>query len=83
MSKGLRAKLRSKRWIKNHLINKFGAVCSYCGTTLETMKDITLDHIQPVSKGGSDLLDNFQLACYDCNHMKSDMPLEEFLEYQQ
>ena len=33
---------------------------------------IDLDHIVPVSKGGSDELDNLQLLCRKCNGKKSD-----------
>lgn len=42
------------------------------------MKDITFDHIVPVSKGGLDELPNFGLAHYHCNRAKDDMTLEEF-----
>lgn len=47
------------------------------------MHDITLDHIVAKARGGSDLLDNLQLACYKHNHEKDSMTQEEFLEFQE
>ena len=46
------------------------------------MKDITFDHIIPISKGGDDLLENYQLAHYHCNQIKNDMTPEEFVIFQ-
>ena len=33
-------------------------------------KDLTLDHIDPVSKGGTNDLSNLQLLCHNCNSIK-------------
>lgn len=46
------------------------------------MKDITFDHILPLSKGGFDELENYQLAHWKCNQAKGDMTQEEFDEFQ-
>lgn len=40
-----------------------------CGRLL-TREEITLDHIQPRSWGGSDDLENLQIMCQPCNHAK-------------
>lgn len=40
--------------------------CAYCGST----ENLTLDHITPRSKGGSDRLTNVVCACRSCNHDK-------------
>jgi len=40
-----------------------GGACLVCGTT----ERLTLDHIIPFSKGGSDTLDNLRTLCMSCN----------------
>lgn len=53
-----------------HLINKNGAICSLCDKPIETMKDCTIDHIIPISKGGLTTIENCQLAHRSCNISK-------------
>ncbi len=40
--------------------------CAYCGTN----KDLTIDHIMPVSRGGKTNFDNCIAACRPCNNKK-------------
>ena len=40
--------------------------CAFCGCEL-TDKTATVDHIVPLARGGSNWLDNLQLACKKCN----------------
>lgn len=40
----------------------------------------TKDHIVPVSKGGNNSSYNIVYCCFDCNHLKGDLTLEEFIE---
>lgn len=56
-----------------------GHLCFYCKRSVGAggMKD----HYVPVSRGGSDGIDNIVLACWDCNHAKSDLMPEEFIEW--
>jgi len=44
--------------------------CVYCG---RSAPDVTLevDHIIPISKGGTDILSNLTTSCRDCNRGKS------------
>ena len=42
--------------------------CSYCGST----KDLQVDHIVPISKGGLHCGQNIQQLCKTCNIRKSD-----------
>lgn len=82
MSKWSRRKSKRKRWIRKTLINKYGAVCFYCETAFSKMRDITIDHYLPLSKGGVDEIENLRLAHWECNHLKNDMTPTEFEEYQ-
>jgi hypothetical protein len=68
---------------RQHLIDTYGvpnehgersAVCAYCGTAEGTME---VDHIIPVSRGGTDALSNLVLACASCNAQKGDRTPEE------
>jgi len=42
--------------------------CRHCNTH----KNLTVDHIVPLSKGGTDDLDNLQTLCGPCNSRKGD-----------
>ena len=48
------------------LINRDDYKCKVC----EKHDNITVDHIIPLSKGGTDELDNLQLLCRSCNSSK-------------
>lgn len=61
---------RTRQFIKRQLIAEHGAVCALCGKPITNMKDVTLDHIIPVSRGGLTVKENCQLAHERCNAMK-------------
>jgi len=44
--------------------------CQYCGKTPPSVV-LEIDHIKPVSKGGSNVIENLITACFDCNRGKS------------
>ena len=46
-----------------------GGVCAYCGRAL-TLATLTLDHVQPVQRGGPPTLDNLVACCPACNLAK-------------
>jgi 5-methylcytosine-specific restriction endonuclease McrA len=50
--------------------------CVYCGSS--NQKSLTLDHVIPQSKGGTDTWDNLVTACRPCNAEKADLTLEEY-----
>lgn len=56
-----------------------GDKCHYCKRScmLVTHKD----HVVPVSRGGSNSIDNVVPACVDCNTAKSSMTGDEFAEW--
>ena len=46
--------------------------CQMCGVTAKDGATLEIDHILPVSKGGTNDADNLQVLCRDCNAGKSD-----------
>lgn len=50
-------------------------ICGYCGRQFST-KDLTRDHIVPVSKGGPNTWMNVVTSCAPCNKHKGDRLLE-------
>lgn len=82
MGKWRRNKSLTRRWQRNALIQKYGAKCYLCDKPFKSMSDITFDHRLPVSRGGIDELNNYGLAHLDCNQLKNDMTIDEFLEFQ-
>jgi 5-methylcytosine-specific restriction endonuclease McrA len=76
--------IRLKRWFLKRASERDGCLkCHYCGKTgLVAESDpsgkglgslATIDHVLPVSKGGSKTDEsNLVVACWGCNHMKGD-----------
>lgn len=48
------------------VVRRDGEQCAQC----ETTANLTLDHIVPKSRGGSNRIENFQLLCAPCNYAK-------------
>lgn len=46
--------------------------CQMCGVTAKDGATLEIDHITPVSKGGTNEASNLQVLCRDCNAGKSD-----------
>lgn len=53
-----------KEW--QEVLTKYGNKCLCCGST----EKITLDHIIPLSKGGTNTIENLQPLCSRCNRKK-------------
>lgn len=60
---------KHNRQTKMHLLRKSDR-CGICGQTFASLKDTTIDHIIPLSKGGRDSPDNMQVAHTNCNQNK-------------
>lgn len=72
-----RAETKARAFIRRQLINSKGNICAICGKPITDMKDCTIDHIVPVSKGGLTTLENCQLAHQKCNSMKGAKTMED------
>ncbi len=54
---------------KEFLFERQKGKCNGCAVKFP-MRNMTVDHIKPFSKGGSDKPSNLQLLCNSCNSMK-------------
>lgn len=62
--------------IRFEVFKRDGFQCAYCGKTPpEVMLEV--DHVEPVSLGGTDDINNLITACFDCNRGKTNIPLDK------
>ena len=64
---------------RNMIYNRSEGHCGICGRFIP-LEEYTIDHIIPLSKGGTNDLDNLQACCSFCNKAKDDSMGEEFFE---
>ncbi len=64
--------------VREYLLEKWGRKCAYCGA--ENVP-LTIDHIHPRSKGGSNRVSNLTLSCFPCNQRKGNWDMAEFLAH--
>lgn len=84
-AKSRRRYARKRGAVGSHSLAEFYFVCemhswqcAYCRCSL-CKKTVTEDHVVPISKGGSDFIENMAPACLTCNVRKKDRPAQEFL----
>lgn len=58
----------------------FGGHCAYCGKNID-FDDMTIDHVHPQCKGGSNEFENTYPCCQLCNNQKGSMSIGEFRDY--
>ena len=61
------------------IYNKFDGHCAYCPEKL-AYKDMQVDHILAVMRGGKSIEENFYPSCRSCNATKATYTIEEFRE---
>lgn len=71
--------LRKQNWWKNRIAR---GTCHYCGKSVPP-KELTLDHVVPVARGGRSTKGNCVPACKDCNNQKKNLLPMEWDEYLQ
>lgn len=65
--------LRKQNWWQNRIAR---GICYYCGNSVPP-RELTLDHIVPLARGGRSTRGNCVPACKDCNTRKKNLlPLE-------
>ena len=74
-TKGKRQRRRTNipRGLRHEVFKRDNYTCVECGARKSDGATLHVDHKIPVSKGGTDELDNLQTLCSDCNLNKSDV----------
>lgn len=57
--------------------DKTSGHCAYCGCKID-YKDMQVDHIEALRRGGEDAIHNMFPACRSCNHYKDTLTLDDF-----
>lgn len=65
---------------RRSIVERDNSTCYLCGRKL-TDREIHLDHVIPLARGGSHTADNLKVTCRPCNQRKSDKLLEELPWY--
>jgi len=69
--------LRNSQWWKRKCDR---GLCHYCGRSFPP-KELTMDHIVPISRGGRTTKGNVVPSCKDCNHQKKQLLALEWDAY--
>lgn len=69
---------KQRLWAVRQLVQQYGGNCYLCHKPFKSKKDITLDHLIPKSKGGTNDIENLRLAHSECNEAKKNLSLEEY-----
>jgi len=71
--------LRKQNWWKNKIAK---GTCYYCSKAIPP-KELTLDHIVPLARGGRSTKGNCVPACKECNNQKKNLLPIEWDDYLQ
>lgn len=69
--------LRKTRWWQQKTAS---GICYYCGSYV-AHRELTMDHLVPLARGGRSTKDNLVPSCKDCNTKKKTMLPVEWDEY--
>jgi len=64
------------KYCKRHVFHRDNYSCQYCGCQ-PGLANLTIDHIQPSSRGGKTVWKNVATACGPCNSRKGDRTPKE------
>jgi len=69
--------LKNSQWWKRKCAR---GICFYCGNAVPP-KELTMDHIVPISRGGKSIKGNIVTCCKECNTQKKHLMPMEWEEY--
>ncbi len=61
---------RSVRLSRDNIFIRDKHTCQYCAKKLPN-RELTLDHVMPISRGGGKSWENLVAACHPCNRVKA------------
>lgn len=65
------------RSIRQEVYKRDGFTCQFCGVR-KNLKELTIDHLVPITRGGHDEITNYITSCQKCNQRKANLSLEAF-----
>lgn len=74
LSRYIKVPLKKIELSRKNILRRDNYQCQYCGTY---STNLTIDHIIPKSRGGTDSWDNLVAACISCNNKKGNRTPEE------
>ena len=77
MAQKCKARKRLTLHIRTKVYQKTNGHCAYCGCFLK-YKDMRVDHVVAIKRGGKDTINNMLLSCRQCNYCKGTLTLEDF-----
>lgn len=79
MQSGLEAFIprQHRAYMKRQLKEQWQHQCAYCGFK-EKNKELTIDHVIPITNNGTDDYNNLVPACRSCNISKGDKPIRQW-----
>ncbi len=75
-------KWQGMNWIRQEkrlaIYLRDGLACAYCGFSVEEGAQLTLDHVKPHSKGGTNHETNLVTCCHKCNCSRGNRSVRAF-----
>lgn len=76
-------KCQGMNWIRKEkrlaIYLRDGMACCYCDRGIEDEVRLTLDHVTPYIKGGSNDESNLVTSCHQCNSSRGTRPMRTFV----
>lgn len=76
------ASWQGSKWIRPEkrlaIYARDGFCCAYCGASVEDGAQLTIDHVRPASKGGSNNATNLVCCCSKCNSSRGNRSVAVF-----